>query len=1698
MERIELKIYNAGSSTLVRAVANKWKFQDTMMGEQFITLTVVSERPIDWSVGDWCEFRGDTFTLNYVPTVTQKARSGEIGDAYTYENVKFDSPQEELTRCIMLDITPTTGDYIAALGTNYTGSSRFQLFCGETSVQINGTTATLTPVCALAAKMQANLDRMFPTLGWRILVDTESTYTTSSGKTLLVTHTDDKMLSFDNTTVAAALAEIQNTFDLNYSIKGRTIRIGYTLDYLTGETSEDAFVFGYGHGYPSADNPGLGLFQIKRIANSQQKIVTRLRAIGSTKNMPYRYYNKKYGGASNPDLSQSLFPTNLQLPGTFLPEGEESDTANAKGSTKWARNNARGGLLRAVKGDTNDAYIDKNDDAASCGEGIREDCARWDGSNGNLPEIYPTIEGVTFGDLRVALVEDQAGVTGQNAFQKSLQPDDERIDSILAVGYLDGSTLIDDANTGDGISPEKTSYNTVTRQAVIGSTKFSMLRDEYIVDAQNEGAETELFSISEVLPGSYLMAPTGASYSSVVFGFTLSGAAAANIGFIIKVKQVLPSGTTEIASYNSDLFPISDNALHEIYLPEIPDSKNAPNEKVEEIVVTERCNIVVTFIPVVSESSGRGFTLNYQVGRSRINPSEDYDPEYNWGPVDGGAPVNESFHLFVKDMGFNPSATFNGDTPVMAMKSGRCVGREFEIGDNVQRAVYNGKRGYLLTLSRAQDSSLGTYYPSAIDPIASGDHFVFLGISLPDMYIDAAEGRLLIAATDYLADNCETKFTYQPSIDEIFLQRQHDNMVKAGTPERSVFSRLYAGLKFIFHGVQASGEDPLPRIDITIEQVTITMGESLTPKVDIVLNDDIQQTTIQRLTTAVDRIYNGSAYSAGGGASLALLYELLLSEGGSMFLSKVSDDIASGKITFRDIATFIGLVKAKGGISVGEFMPGWIGNGAYIDSAGSAEFESVNVRGPMHVAELVFNMINAEDGESIRSIGHGEILTVVEDDDRYGTATLKLDGDQWATIKQGDICRGLYNTVEKVFDNSTDEGFDDNGFRKQRGFFASYFKVLAIIESSKGVCEFEYELQQGSEHPCPLMKFVVYGNTNNSLKERQSSIYSTAVGIAPRVMFLAGVNQFQIQPSNIKIAHGNIEGLQVVESITEAQYNEYLNDGSETVWTETVLDRTVYRHLKTMHGDAGFYCEDNIYLGGVIEQLKSDAMSAINSMVGNIGQAWVLANVDTIIIDCDSNGNILESAQHEIKASLYYGSNVCELVRLECSFGYGNSAVFPTLSQNNTLASHTYTFNQGAHLDSSNITIQLKGSYNGQEYNSSKTVAVIANKQGASGKEIRSVTNMYLLSASSTGVSIASDGWDDEYVEPTESYPYLWSYVHYVYTDGTTYDTVPAVLRVYVHRPIPRLTNWAPGVSYLSGKIGEQYMDIVSYMGQFYQCRQSHTSAETYSPATYALYWEPANRFGFISTDLVLTEAAVINNLVASRLQTGSEGTPHVVIEGSKVEFYGEGKLPGIVLATDRYGRAVFRFYDENGTPLYDLGPDKITQNVAQSDSSYKTVYYKQLSDNGIVTSIVNFGQNTGVVSGLTQSQCTAYYRFREGITVVGGVSRYSVSNGGYPSKWNNLVLLNNYSDSVLRNNPSGDFVIPDGWYATVDDLVQDVSTSSSTGYVTHAYNFVGGLIVRALEIHIDENDNQMYYDSQGVAHRKLGEIFNTTITPVR
>lgn len=327
------------------------------------------------------------------------------------------------------------------------------------------------------------------------------------------------------------------------------------------------------------------------------------------------------------------------------------------------------------------------------------------------------------------------------------------------------------------------------------------------------------------------------------------------------------------------------------------------------------------------------------------------------------------------------------------------------------------------------------------------------------------------------------------------------------------------------------------------------------------------------------------------------------SELDALYLSKVNADKAKGLITLEQG------FDAEERANFGDFFPGLFGAGAQIDKHGHAELDSLDVRGTLRAAEFVFNKVSAEEGDAIRSIGRGTIDTVTVESATQGTATLRMQGDELPTIDAGDICRGMYNTVfgnnQQLFD-----GNDLNGFRTKKGFFTSYFYVVSIepetvTEGEDTIYTFHYALQNAATpHPCANMKFAVYGNFDDTKPERQSCMYITSIGMAPRLLMLAGVNDWAFSKYNIKIALGYIEGL-----------------------TVRALDENGEGYDKILEGDAGIYVEDNIYFGGLLNQFTTEDFDYLKWKLGSNYTAQLTRGSDNIVVDAAGNvvGGLLKT-----------------------------------------------------------------------------------------------------------------------------------------------------------------------------------------------------------------------------------------------------------------------------------------------------------------------------------------------------------------------------------------------------------------------------------------------------------------------------------------
>lgn len=97
----------------------------------------------------------------------------------------------------------------------------------------------------------------------------------------------------------------------------------------------------------------------------------------------------------------------------------------------------------------------------------------------------------------------------------------------------------------------------------------------------------------------------------------------------------------------------------------------------------------------------------------------------------------------------------------------------------------------------------------------------------------------------------------------------------------------------------------------------------------------------------------------------------------------------------------------------------------------------------------------------------------------------------------------------------------------------------------------------------------------------------------------------------------------------------------------------------------------------------------------------------------------------------------------------------------------------------------------GSAFETAKRVIGVYGETGATGKGISKVTNYYLATALSSGVTKDTTGWTVSVQAISSSKKYLWNYEVITYTDNSTSSTTPCVIGTYGDKGLPG----APGAS---------------------------------------------------------------------------------------------------------------------------------------------------------------------------------------------------------------------------------------------------------------------------------------------------------------
>ena len=955
------KVYHKNGSILADAngkeiEVHSIEYNGTWMGECFVTATFENEAPIYFSIGDYIVYRNERFEINYDPGKIKCSSRNTYGGAFKYDNVKFNALSDELVRCDMLDLVLYDNNL------HYTALPQFVFY--------------VESLDDLLDRIQANLDELYGKAAWKLYSRnkkrsiqrgcTAEGWGSAYGAGTTDNVIDSTSISISDQNCWDALSLVNSQFDVNFIIRDRNVYVG-----TAGVPTANIFKYG----------KDKGLYEIEQNSESDQAIVTRLRAYGSNRNLPNRYYA---------DLGSIPF---LNITGDY------HDGSTENGLSVMMEDSVYAGMFTDIISDN--------------------------GSNIKHCRIKGSIDGYEFdGEVEIVKKDSTKSTT------RLLAEGKEVCDTIKA--KIDAGIVHVDFISG------------------ANKAKFNGNRINYVSNLPNNMACDRL------------MLPGFPNKSLSEWWNEQSGT---------KKAWLNPGGKSHDFSENK----------HRPYV----DSMNIGSIGIRPASVffdqDDKVDGIVEIYPTIEEMEVDGVRID------EIYTGTNIEDDGRFG--DGETVANVPIYLSPK-VNFDIRALMQEDFTI-CMKDGMCAGREFKVAGCTKEKDGSWK----LMIERNPDSSLNLYFPYNDFQIKKGDHFVLTGIELPDAYVEAASEKLLKYCIAYLDKNDYTRYVYQPKVDEIFMARQHDAAMADSTGlTKSLYMSLKEGDIMLF-----KDEDLGIDAEITIDQLTIKEEDGKIPTYEITLREEKEVGTIQKIQNQISSIADGNGINVTNGSSTAnQIKDLTLAEARTRFLSKLSDDYASGIITFlqglvsEGAITANGEIFAKEGLSIGDFVSSLLdGRGAGIDKDGNAEVESLRVRSYMQVMELIINRIRAMDGDLVLTEGDN-IESVEEVTDAEGHVSYKLHlKQQWegyyTAQAVGNVLKGVINTLAQ-----------GNGT-----YYTSWMLVKDVDTATNTITVDLYpddETPAGKNFPpCDMMNIIRWGN--NIDPKRQSCIYlSSTEGVIKKLI----------------------------------------------------------------------------------------------------------------------------------------------------------------------------------------------------------------------------------------------------------------------------------------------------------------------------------------------------------------------------------------------------------------------------------------------------------------------------------------------------------------------------------------------------------------------------------------------------------------------
>ena len=469
-------------------------------------------------------------------------------------------------------------------------------------------------------------------------------------------------------------------------------------------------------------------------------------------------------------------------------------------------------------------------------------------------------------------------------------------------------------------------------------------------------------------------------------------------------------------------------------------------------------------------------------------------------------------------------------------------------------------------------STLGIVMPNASAGFKpqKGDLFVITGIKPPKVLVTAAEKRLDDALIKHMSENNTDQFNYPVKFSRIFLQENPDFASKLN--ENAKLSIQIQG-DYGNDGNLISHE-----VFVSNYSVKVDSDELAEVEIELVNSLEVTKSDTKQIIDAVKGEAVKSLSSMVGGNNTNNFNASITDK---MYLSKLTDDIANGTITFQKVQKFLQ------GLNIGE------GNNYSIDANGNAILSSVIVnllksldfneseqsgfaikqrsdgKYQMLLTDLIvwgkaiFNTLLIRElsyvgGNIVLSPAAGKISYIKE---VYSETTNELigwkcyllaDDGTTATINSFKVddqvrCK-TFNIASGVYENVSNKDYwrlvtkvstENEVITDSEGHELYDGKKFAWIQIAKDNC------MEGSDNPAVGDTLVLMGNRSD--KTRQHLLMMETEGdSAPKFTMYRGINSYSLKDKSIFDV--GFDGINIV-----TKYFKMVNVSGEKIWTPIYL-----------------------------------------------------------------------------------------------------------------------------------------------------------------------------------------------------------------------------------------------------------------------------------------------------------------------------------------------------------------------------------------------------------------------------------------------------------------------------------------------------------------------------------------------------------------